>query len=168
MPYQLPYERTLLTFHAGLNTSKDPAALGPGELSVATGCEYRTGSPHVYKQQGRSTAANITGTPSILGLHQFQYDTGTSKIIAYGNDGKLYESNVALALAFGSAVYTLLSTSAVPHFNSFSDRWLMVNGSDNNLIRESLPVINDFGTHTAGSSTTTMTDANKTGLSAWT
>lgn len=140
-------ENKLITFHNGLVTARDASALNDGELTEAVGCEYREGSPHIYKQPGRAAAsggsyvpANVAGR--IHALHYLQYDTGTDKLVFYTSGGKVFESNVwttsgaSVDVDDSTHQLTGLDTSAIPSFASLRDRWVMVNGVDNNYIRE--------------------------------
>jgi hypothetical protein len=153
-------ENKIVTFHAGVVTARDPATLNEGEMVAATGCEYREGSPHLYKQPGRASSAGGSFSVlqgSILAIHHFQYDYGTDKLIFYVNTGKVCESNVWTTSAGSVAVDTLagevtgLSTTAIPAFSSLRDRWIMVNGVDSNYIREPEDVVDpDGGTWSTG------------------
>lgn len=163
MTYTLPYDRKVINPSGGLNTSQDPSTILDSELTVATGGEYVVGSPHLYKQPGRAVAGTLPGATQVVrAVQQLQYDSGTSAIAAYGSDGVLYESAVALALTF-SAKLGALTGSAVPSFNAFNDRWVMTDGVDTNFIREAFASTVEWGYHTSAStSATVLTDANKT------
>src|SRR3990172_1439153 len=160
MPFS--YDRKILVPSDGLVNARDPSTLGDSELTVATSCEYHIGSPHMYKQPGRVVAGTLTGASQVVrAVHHLQYDSSASVIAAYGGDGILYESSVALSLSF-AAKLAALTGSVVPQFNSFSDRWIMVNGVDSNYVRESVASAVEHGYHTAVTSPTVMTDSNKT------
>jgi hypothetical protein len=124
-----------ITFDKGLVTNRDPSSLTEGELQQAVGCEYRIGTSHIYKQPGRKAVAQANISHSINAIHKFQYDVQADKLIAYASDGDIHEATVSTSSVFGAAVLTGL-TNAVPQFSSFSNSWIMCNGTDANYIRE--------------------------------
>lgn len=123
------------TFSNGLVTARDPALLKDGEVSVATGCEYRPGSPCLHKQLGRSTAATGVGSGSLQAIQKAQYDTASDILIAV-TGGAVWESAVSTAPVFAATGLSGLSTSALYTFGAMADRWTMCNGVDANYIRE--------------------------------
>jgi hypothetical protein len=140
-------ETKLLTFHQGVVTARDAGTLNEGELSTAEACEYREGSLHLYKQPGRTSSDIGTFSKADIGnaiqaIHRFQYEIGDDKLVFYSAAGEVYEADVWTAAASSNAVddatgeLTGLDTSAIPHFSALRDRWLMVNGVDENFIRE--------------------------------
>jgi len=118
----------------GLVTSRDSSTLHPGELSEAISCEYRIGSPHLYKLPGRRSNSQTLGG-AVLALTKLQYDGGTDVLIADAN-GKIFETPVSLTPSFTSAIVTGLSTTEIPQYTGIKNQWLRCNGVDNNLIRE--------------------------------
>ena len=132
----IPYERRLFNVSDGLNTSKSAKAISDGELSEAVGCEYHIGSPQLYPQPGRKHVATLPGgTQTVKAIQHLQYDSSPSVLAAYGSDGVLYESSVSLTPSFNPALGSLNGT-AIPQFNSYSNRWIMCNGVNQNYIRE--------------------------------
>lgn len=125
-----------ISFHAGLVTTRDASTLKDGELTVATGCEYRAGSIHIYKQPGR-TKSSVGFATAILAVHKLQYDTGTDVLIAVLNGTGIRETTPSLT-PFGSStlINLLLTADKVPHLSSFNDSWILCNGTDVNYIRE--------------------------------
>lgn len=133
-----------IQWHNGLVTARDASTLREGELQTAIACEYRVGSPHVYKQPGRDRVAQVNITSAaVSAIHKFQYDTGTDKLIAYTSTGGVHEANVATSPTFGTAVLTGLTGTAIPHFTSFNNSWIMCNEEDDNYIREANAVFVD-------------------------
>ncbi len=124
-----------LRFDQGLVTARDPATLETGELQVATGCEYRVGSPALHKVPGRTTAGTIASSATVTGLQHLQYDTGTDSFVATSGTG-VYESTPGTSLTFSAVSSFTRTANSPPSFLGFSDRWLMVNGVDDNYIRE--------------------------------
>lgn len=134
-----------IKFDQGLVTARDPSTLTDGELQVATGCEYRVGSPALYKVPGRSTAGTISSSASVTGLQLCQYDTGTDTFVATSGTG-VYESVPGTSLSFTVVSSFTRTANSPPSFLGFSDRWLMVNGVDDNYIREPLvPAVTNTG-----------------------
>jgi len=130
-----------INFSQGLVTARDASTLKPGELQTAKGCEYRVGSPHVYKQPGRTATGNsFVGT--ILGIHKYEYQTGDDKLVASAG-GSMYEASPTTTPSFVSSGLNGLSTTAIPHFSSFNDTWIMCNGADINYVREANAVFVD-------------------------
>lgn len=131
-----PYEKRLLPWSGGLNTAVEPSAIGDDELTVAKGCEYHLGNPHLHKQPGRVVCATLPGANQVVrAVQHLQYDGVASVLAAYGGDGALYESAVTLAPTFSSSGL-VVDGDAIPHFNSYNDLWIMCNGSDSNMVRE--------------------------------
>lgn len=126
----------------GLVSSRDPSTLRPGELAEATGLEYRIGSPHAYKQLGRTSTHNSLNHP-VQALARLQYDTDDTVIVAVAN-GTVYESTDSITPSFIATPLTGLSASATPQFVGYNERWLMCNGVDANRIRE--PAVPPGGT----------------------
>jgi hypothetical protein len=118
----------------GLVTARDPATLKVGELAECVGGEYHVGSPHLYKQLGRTTTGTALGA-AVQGIVRAQYDTGDSKLIAVAG-GIVYESDESTTPTFASSGLTGLSTTLAPHFTSHQERWIMCNGTDSNYLRE--------------------------------
>jgi len=173
MPATLPFERSLLASNGGLVTARDPSTLEDGDLTVATACEYHIGSPHVYKQPGRSLAGTIAASKIVRQLHQLQYDAGSTVLAAYvgttTTDGAIYESTPGTSLTFGTStlrgIDALLDGTATPHFSTANDRWVMCNGVNSNYIRDISATSSEFGTHTpAGTHLTILTDSTKAWL----
>jgi hypothetical protein len=129
--------RQLIEFSKGLVTSRDPSTLKPGELAKAEGIEYREGSSHVYRLNGRaSTSTSLQ--EEVVSLHKFRYDHDEDKIIAFAG-GKIFESDVfdkPNNAGFGGAVLAGLTKTAIPEFASLKDSWVMINGTDRNHLRE--------------------------------
>lgn len=124
----------------GLVTARDPSTLALGELTVARSCEYRSGSPHLYKLPGRtSTGAALGG--QVLAVAKLQYDSGTDVLVADAN-GNIKESSVSTTPTFSTTPVTGQSTTEVPQYTGFKNRWVRCNGTNDNLIREALPVPN--------------------------
>jgi hypothetical protein len=95
-----PEQATQLTFDGGLVDNPDRSTLTPGELSIATGCEYRVGSPELYKLPGR-TRANSSGLGvAILGLERFQYEEAADVFVVLGADGNIYEATPGTSMTF--------------------------------------------------------------------
>jgi len=129
-----------LMFDNGLVTVRDPSTLAPGELAIATGCEYRVGTSHLHKIPGRSSAGDTTESAAVDGVGLLIYETGDSKVVAVVN-GKVYEATPGSTLTFDGAPtptppLTGLTAGAVPWFTSYADQWIMVNATDDNYIRE--------------------------------
>lgn len=118
----------------GLVTSRDPSSLARGELSQARACEYRLGSPHLYKQKGRSDLNASLGS-SVTSICKLQYDSA-SDVLAAVAGGTVYESSSSTSPVFSSSGLTGLTASAIPSFSGIQDRWTMCNGVDSNYIRE--------------------------------
>ena len=118
----------------GVCTSRDPSTLAPGECTAITGAEYRLGSPHLYKQAGRSDTSAALGA-SVQGLVKFQYDSGTDKLVALAG-GSIYESAASTVPSFTVSALTGLSSSALPQWSGFQDRWFLCNGTDDVRVRE--------------------------------
>lgn len=157
-----------INFSQGLVTARDASTLKPGELQTAVGCEYRVGTPHVYKQPGRTATGNSFAN-IILGIHKFSYETGDNKLIAYlgteppgrgggigGRTGTIYEAAPTTTPNFQSSGLSSLSAGAIPQFSSFNDTWVMCNGSDPNYMREANPVSVD----TTGDGNSNWTQGN--------
>ena len=138
----------------GICTSRDPSALVPGECTAITGAEYRLGSPHLYKQAGRSDTSAALGA-SVQGIVKFQYDSGTDKLIALAG-GTVYESAVATSPSFTASALTGLSSTALPQWCGFMDRWFLCNGTNDVRVREA------SGTWRLAGMKTTITPATVT------
>lgn len=119
----------------GLVTARDPSSLKPGELAEAVGCEYRIGSPHLYKQNGRIYIATVPSSAAIRALHRFQYDTGDDVLVAVTGD-KVYEGAVSTSPTLTTVGLSGLGTTVIPHFVGYQDEWLMCAGDSGNYVRE--------------------------------
>ena len=147
-----------ITFHLGLVTSRDPSTLQNGELAVATGCEYREGSPHIFKQPGRAIAGgswNSAGIGPIIELHRLQYDVGADVFLIYvrsevdTNKVRIMETTPFTTAAAAATLVEVLKPeddldelpSTPPSFASIQNHWIMVDGLSRNAIREPFPLI---------------------------
>jgi len=130
-----------LAVHQGLVNNPTRTALQDGELTTATGVEYRIGSEEIYKLPGRSAAfsSNAPGN-TILGLKRLRYEDGSDTLAAVTGRGEIWESSAAPTQTGNgwntAASVTGQSETAIPSFNAAVDRWLVCNGVDDNLIRE--------------------------------
>lgn len=122
------------SFDGGLVTARDASTLRENELTLAEGCEYRVGSEHIYKLNGRASTGTALGA-QVRGIHVFQYDSATDKLVATSGT-QIWESAVSTAPVFASALAGLTDTG-VPMVAAMQDFWIWVNGIDDNRIRES-------------------------------
>ena len=119
----------------GVVTSRDPAALTPGEMVAATGVEYRIGSPHLYKMPGRTYTGQALAAAPVISLVNLQYDLAADVLAAVSN-GTIYESALSTTPSFSASSVTGLSPTALPQWSGFRERWFFANGVDSALIRE--------------------------------
>lgn len=124
----------LYDFSQGVVSSRDSSTLKPSELSIGTGCEYRVGSPHLYKLPGRSDTGEALGA-ALQGIYTAEYETADDVIIAVAG-GSIYESANTDPPNFGTAVVTGLDSTAEPTFTVFKDRLIMTDGKGLNYVRE--------------------------------
>lgn len=143
----MPNQR--IPFNGGVVTVRDPSTLSEGQLQEAVSCEYRKGTSHLHKQPGRATSLTDLGGP-VNAIQRLNYDNPAANdlLAAYvktsPGEGQLHESPVfkkGETSNFTLAI-TSLNPDAVPHFSGFRDSWIMVNGVDQNRIRESGTVPN--------------------------
>lgn len=137
----------VITFEKGLVTARDPSTLGNGQLQTARGCEYRKGSPHIYKQPGRR-ATSISLNSKVTQIQRIQYNDVTisdsfesevNKLVYTTADGRILESDAfttADAAKSASLVLAGQDTTYNPYFTSQRSSWLVFNGVTTNQIRE--------------------------------
>ena len=120
----------------GFVSSRDASTLRSGELQEAIGCEYRVGSPHLYKQLGRTSTGAALGA-SVQAIAKLQYD-GVADVLMAQAGGSIYESASSTSPAFTISTVTGRSTAAAasPQISGYQERWLLQNGVDANLVRE--------------------------------
>lgn len=127
-----------IPLNGGYVSSRDRAALVPGELQEATGWRYKPGDgERISTATARSTFGSTGSSAIIKGLALCKYDTGgTDRLLAYS--GTVIYSATPGATGTWSSLITGLDSSGVNLGRvHFDDTWYIGNGYDANKAIES-------------------------------
>src|SRR6056297_2115253 len=114
----MPYKPFTINALGGLNEDENPAALQQDQLRVATNCARLGTLTGTRPGLVRDTEYDdtISGTPSILGMHEFRKGRdGERSIVTVADDGAIYYSDTD----------TLTVSSVTITSGATADQWSM-------------------------------------------
>lgn len=119
-------------FGGGLVTSRDPALLEPGELTIAKNGVYLPYNDALHRSAGQFLMGSIVSSAAINGLLSCKFNSGNHYLVAQTN-AKLYTADAESDTpSFTSAAnVTEGATIKAAHFKN---RYYLFNGSNQNLV----------------------------------
>ena len=116
--YQIPCATGGSNYSPNLDGLPPESMVSPSKnLNLHTGGRTKRGGT------AHAVATAITGTPQILAGYDFRLESGTRKIMAFGDDGALYSDAAA-----GTSIKTGLATSGHPTFETFRNELFVTDG----------------------------------------